>query len=175
LNNLLANVQMNNDFFVMVFLFLLITFLISTIIVVFLSKIKTLTVILDEAREIDFAKEDKITFLDEELQEEKIMNLDLKRDLEYLEKSKEKLDLSTIEITKLKAELVKQSKDYFDLIHEHKSAYKELKSRYDLLETNHKKLEEDYSLLQKRNETLVDDNNKLHTQIREIKVTRKDI
>ena len=155
----------------MVFLFLLITFLISTIIVVFLSKIKTLTAILDQAKEIDSAKEDKISFLDEALQEEKIVNLDLRRNLEYLKKSKEKLDLSTIEITELKDELVEQSKDYVDLIHDHKSAFEQLKVRYDLLETNQEKLEENYILLQKRNEALVDDNNKLHTKIREVEIT----
>ena len=155
----------------MILLFLLITFLISTIIVIFLSKIKTLTEILEQAREIDTAKEDKISFLDEVLQEEKIVNIDLKRDLEYLEQSKVKLDSSTIEIIELKDKLVEQSKDYVDLIHDHKSAFEQLKVRYDLAEENKSKLEENYKLLQKRNEALVDDNNRLHTKIREVEVT----
>ena len=154
----------------MMLLFLLITFLISTVIVIFLSKIKTLTEILEQAREIDAAKEDKIAFLDEALQEEKIINLDLKRDLEYLGQSKEKLDLSTIEITKLKDELVEQSKDYVNRLHDQKSTFEQLKVRHDLLEENQQKLEENYNLLQKRNESLVNDNNQLHTKIREVEV-----
>jgi chromosome segregation ATPase len=162
---------MNNDFFVMMLLFLLITFLISTIIVLFLSKIKTLTAVLEHAKEIDTAKEDKISFLDEALQEEKIINLELKRDLDYLSQSKEKLDLSIIEITELKEKLIYQSKDYVDLINEHKNSFEELKNHYDVLESKQEKLEESYNLLQKRNEALVNDNNKLHTKIREVEIT----
>lgn len=154
----------------MVFLFLLITFLISTIIVVFLSKIKTLTAILVQAREIDLAKEDKIAFLDEVLQEEKIANSDLKRELSFLEKSKEKLEFASIEIVELKDYIVSQSKEHVNAMHQQKSELEQLKIHYELLEKNHYKQEDAFRLLQKRNESLVDDNNKLHTKIREVEV-----
>ena len=161
---------MDNEFFVIMGLFLLITFLISTIIVVFLSRIKTLTSILDQAKEIDYAKEEKIFFLDEALQEEKITNVDLKRELEYFEKSKEKLTLAKKTIDELKDEMVDQSKESIENIHNQKSLYEQIKVRHDLLLTDHEKLDEQFILLQKRNETLVDDNNKLHTRVREVEV-----
>ena len=161
---------MNNEFFVLLGLFLLITFLISTIIVIFISKIKTLTAILEQARAIDHAKEEKIALLDSSLQEEKMNNFDLKREVEYFSKSKEKLQESEETISKLKESLVDQSKEHLESIHNQKNAFDQLKVRFDLLEQSYNKLDEKYALLKKRNESLVDANNSLHTQVREVEV-----
>ncbi|MBU1668335.1 DNA recombination protein RmuC [bacterium] len=161
---------MNNEFFVLMGLFLLLTFLISTIIVIFISKIKTLTAILDQARAIDNAKEEKIALLDTALQEEKINNLDLKREVGYFEKSKEKLQYFEETITKLKENLIHQSQEHLESIHNQKNAFDQLKVHFDLLEQSYTKLDEKYILLKKRNESLVDDNNRLHMQVRESEV-----
>lgn len=161
---------MNNEFFVLIGLFLLITFLISTIIVIFLSRIKTLTAILDQAREIDNAKEEKIALLEATLQEEKIHTLDLKRELTYFEKSKEKLEGFEITITDLKEQLLEQSKEHMESTHHQKSRFEQLKVHFDLVQEQYDNLYEKYNALKKRNESLINDNNKLHTQVREVEV-----
>lgn len=161
---------MNNEFFVLLGLFLLITFLISTIIVVFITKIKTLTAILEQAKEIDYAKEERIVFLDSALQEEKIHNLDLKREVAYFARSKEKLQQYEETINRLQENLVEQSKEHLESIHNQRNAFNQLKVHFDLQEKNFNKLNEKYDLLKKRNESLVDKNNRLHTHVREVEV-----
>jgi len=170
LNNLLGNIAIDDNFSVVVLLLLLLIFLITTIVVIFLSKIKELEFILDQAKEIDRAKEDKIAFLDEALKDEKILNIDLKRDLEYYSKSKEKLQNAKIEIVKLKDTLIEKDKEHLLDVYQLESDFKQLKVHHNLLEQSQEKLEERFTLLQKRNESLVDDNNKLHTKIRESEV-----
>lgn len=170
MDKLFANFQMNNEFFVLMGLFLLITILISTIIVIFMSRLKTLTAILEKAREIDHAKEKKIALLEGTLQDMKVNNLDLKREHEYFEKNKEKLHLYESTINELKENLVEQSRDHLESTHMQKSTYQQLKVHFDMLESTYSKLEDKYSLLKKRNERLVDDNNRLHTQVREVEI-----
>jgi DNA recombination protein RmuC len=158
---------MNNEFFIILGLFLLITFLISTIIVVFLSKIKSLTGILERAKEIDNAKDIKIDSLDKALVEEKILNTDLKHEVEYFSKSKEELKLSEKTITALKDKIVMQEKEHLEVTLVQKNKIEQSIIHFDLLEKNYHELLEKHELSKKRNESLVDDNNKLNMQIRE--------
>jgi len=158
---------MNNEFFIILGLFLLITFLISTIIVIFLSKVKTLQDILEQAKAIDNAKEEKIKLIDNAWTEEKILNIELKRELEYLSKSKEALKRSEEKITDLKEKIIDQEKEHLESTLIQKNSIDQLKIHLELLEKNYLTLEEKYQLLKKRNESLVDDNNRLHMENRE--------
>jgi len=158
---------MNNEFFIILGLFLLITFLISTIIVIFLSKIKSLTSILEQAKEIDNAKDTKIALIDKAWTEEKILNIDLKRELEYFSKTKEQLQLSEEKIINLKEQMINQEKEYLESILVQKNSIDQASIHFNLLEKNYHKLVEKYELSKKRNESLVDDNNRLNMQIRE--------
>jgi len=158
---------MNNEFFIILGLFLLITFLISTIIVIFLSKIKSLTSILEQAKEIDNAKDTKIALIDKAWTEEKILNIDLKRELEYFSKTKEQLQLSEENIINLKEQMINQEKESLESILVQKNSIDQASIHFNLLEKNYHKLVEKYELSKKRNESLVDDNNRLNMQIRE--------
>jgi len=158
---------MNNEFFIILGFFLLITFLISTIIVIFLSKIKSLTSILEQAKEIDNAKDTKIALIDKAWTEEKILNIDLKRELEYFSKTKEQLQLSEENIINLKEQMINQEKESLESILVQKNSIDQASIHFNLLEKNYHKLVEKYELLKKRNESLVDDNNRLNMQIRE--------
>lgn len=166
---------MNNEFFIILGLFLLITFLISTIIVIFLSKIKTLRDILEQAKAIDNAKEEKIKLIDNAWTEEKILNIELKRELEYLEKSKEALELSQETIVDLKEKMINQEKEHLESTLVQKNSIDKLKIHLELLEKNYATLEEKYLLSKKRNESLVDENNRLNMENREsaIKVSEQ--
>jgi len=158
---------MNNEFFIILGLFLLITFLISTIIVIFLSKIKSLTTILEQAKEIDYAKDIKIASLDKLWTEEKILNIDLNHELEFLSKSKKQLKLSEETIYNLKEQITIQEKEHREATLVQKDITEQLIIHFDLLEKNYHKLVEKHELSKKRNESLVDDNNRLNMQIRE--------
>jgi len=167
LDQLFANFEMNNEFFIILGLFLLITFLISTIIVIFLSKIKSLSGILEQAKEIDNAKSIKITSLDKELTEERILNIELKRELEFFSKSKKQLQLSEEVITKLKEQIVDHEKEHLEATLAQKNTIEQSTIHFELLEKNYHQLIEKHELSKKRNESLVDDNNRLNMQIRE--------
>ena len=158
---------MNNEFFIILGLFLLITFLISTIIVIFLSKIKSLSNILEQAKEIDNAKDLKIASIDKMWTEEKILNTELNRELEYFSESKEKLELSEKTISNLKEQIVHQEKEHLEATLVQKNNIEQATIHFDLLEKNYHQLLEKHELSKKRNEDLVDDNNRLNMQIRE--------
>jgi len=161
---------MSNEVVIAIGLFLLITILISTIIVIFLSKITRLETILEQAKAIDNAKEERLTEFYEAFQEERKKSTALEKELEYLSQSKEKLDEYTLKIEALKEELVNEKTDSLKALHEEESALEQLNVHYELLEQTHHKLEEELVLLKKRNETLVDDNNRLHLQVRESQI-----
>jgi len=155
-------------------LFLLITILISTIIVVFLNKINRLEAILEQAKAIDNAKEERLTEFYEAFQDERTKITELEKELEYLSKSKEKLEGYEIKLEELKENSIEESKQQMELLHEEKSALEQLNVHYELLEQTHTKQEENFLLLQKRNETLVDDNNRLNLRIRETEIQLRE-
>lgn len=167
MEKLFANFEMNNEFFIIMGLFLLITFLISTIIVIFLSKIRSLSGILERAKEIDNAKEIKIDSLERALTDEKISNTELKHELEFFAKSKEQLELSEKTINELKDKVVTQEKEHIEATLAQKNTIEQSIIHFDLLEKNYHELVEKHELSKKRNESLVDDNNKLNMQMRE--------
>jgi vacuolar-type H+-ATPase subunit I/STV1 len=158
---------MNNEFFIILGLFLLITFIISTIIVIFLSRIKSLSSILERAKEIDNAKDIRIQYLEEALTEEKILNSNFRRELDLLAKSKRDLKHSEEIIEKLKIKISKQEKEHLEIVLIQKNSIDQLNIHFELLEKNYKKLLEKYELAKKRNESLVNDNNRLNMEIRE--------
>jgi DNA recombination protein RmuC len=158
---------MNNEFFIILGLFLLITFLISTITVIFLSKIKTLTAILEQAKEIDNAKEEKIALIDSAWTEEKISNIEMKRELEFYKESKEALARSEETINELKEKIIQQEKEHLEFSLQQKSIIEQSKIHHEVLKREYETLEEKHLLAKKRNEALVDDNNRLHMEIRE--------
>ncbi len=170
MENQLFNFQTENDLVVAIGLFLLITVIISTIIVFFLSKIHRLEGILDHAKAIDNAKEERLSEFYEAFQAERTKTTKLEKELEYLSKSKERLNELEVKVEELKERLVNEERDHFAALHAKKSALEQLNVHYELLEESYLKLEERFMLLEKRNEALVDDNNRLHLQVRESQV-----
>ena len=161
---------MGSEIYIGIGLFLLITILISTIIVLFLSKINRLEAILEHAKAIDNAKEERLTEFYEAFQDERSKNMELERELKYLSNAKENLEEAEKKIEELKERRVNESHLHLKAMHEQKAALEQLNVHYELLEESYRKLEESHNLLSKRNEALVDDNNKLHLKNREMEI-----
>jgi DNA recombination protein RmuC len=161
---------MGSEIYIGIGLFLLITILISTIIVLFLSKINRLEAILEHAKAIDNAKEERLTEFYEAFQDERSKNMELERELKYLSNAKENLEESEKKMEELKERRINESHLHLKAMHEQKAALEQLNVHYELLEESYRKLEESHNLLSKRNEALVDDNNKLHLKNREMEI-----
>jgi len=167
---LFANFQLDNTFYIAVGLFLLITILISTIIVVFMSRISRLEAILEQAKAVDNAKEERISEFYEAFQEERSKNMGLEKELEYFSESKEKIKEYESKIERLKERMVDEAQEHLKEIHGKKSALEQLNVHYELLEQSFMKQEENEKVLVKRNEDLVDLNNSLHLKVREVEI-----
>ncbi len=144
--------------------------MITIIIVFFVTKVRTLNYFLDQAKEIDEAKIARISGLEKQLQEEKMLNHSLEKELEAFSKSKEKIQELNNHIDHLKNDLALQVQEHMESFHHQQSAYEQLKIHHDLLNEKYEKLEEEYQFLKKRNETLVEENNSFHTRLRETEV-----
>ncbi len=151
-------------------LFLLITVLISTIIVIFMSKINRLEAILDQAKAIDNAKEERLSEFYEAFQQERKKTTELEKELEYLSKSKEKLQIFEKRVEELKERLFKERETYVKKLHQEESALEQLNVHYELLEEHYSKQEENLKQLQQKNDSLVKDNNILHLKVRESEI-----
>jgi len=161
------NFEFTTESFIMIGLFLTITFMFTIIIVYFLTKIKTLSSFLREAKEIDESKNEKISTLEIKLQDEKIYNINIMNQLKNFEKNRETLSQKEREIMNLKENINLQSQEHVESIHYQKTTLQELKSHHDILNDNYDNLIEKYRLLKKRNETLVKENNTFHARLRE--------
>lgn len=170
MERLFSNFQFNSELFIIVGLFLTIAFIITIIIVTFMSRIKTLEFILEQAKEIDEAKINKIAELNEELQTARLENANLYRELEFFAQTKEEIKGYKEQITHMQTLLNDQSKEHLESFHHQQTEYKQLKIRYELLGEHLTKIEDQYDELQKRNEKLIEDNTQLNTRIRETEV-----
>ncbi len=155
-------------------LFLLITVIISTIIVIFMSKINRLEAILDQAKAIDNAKEERLSEFYEAFQEERKKTTELEKELEYLARSKKRLKELEAKVEELKERLFKEREEHISALHQEQSALEQLNVHYELLEQTYLKQEEGYALLQKRNEALVEENNRLHLSLRETQIQMEE-
>ena len=170
MESLVSNFQMGNSFYIAVGLFLLITILISTIIVIFMSRISRLEAILEQAKAIDVAKEERMSEFYEAFQAERTRNMSLEKELEYFAESKEKIKEYESRVERLKERMVEESKEHLTAMHEQKAALEQLNVHYELLEQSFTKQEESHSVLAKRNEDLVNLNNSLHLKVRETQI-----
>jgi DNA recombination protein RmuC len=170
MDRVFANFQIDNDFYIMLFLFLLITMIISTVIVVFLSKIQTLSVILEQAKEIDRAKEERLSFLNTVWNDEKINNIKLKEELKYLENSKEKLGQAEKILSTLQEQIIEQEKEHVDEVHASRTRYDELKIHYKILIEQLEKSEEELFVIKRSHEELKEKSTLLYTQKRELEI-----
>jgi len=150
------------------FLFLLITMIISTVIVIFVSRIRSLESILNRAKEIDRAKEERLIFLDEALNKEKMKSFSLEKDLQDFEGNKSELTKSRESLRILNNKIINQEKSYIDKDYTQRTTFEELKIRHEVLLEQYEKIEEAHYLLKQSNEHLMDNNNILHTQNREL-------
>ena len=164
------NFELNTEFFIMIGMFLTITFIITIIIVYFITKVNALNSFLEQAKDIDETKIEKISALEIQIQKEKIYNINIMKQLEYFEKNKKMLSEKEKDIAVLKNNINLQSQEYMESFHHQELNHRELKSKHDILNDNYDNLIEKYRLLEKRNETLVTENNTFHTRLREIQV-----
>ena len=170
MDRVFANFEIGNDFYVMLFLFLLITIIISTVIVVFLSKINTLSAILEQAKEIDRAKEERLSFLDEALASEKMQNFSIRKELEYLEEHRDKLQIAELELHTLKEKKAQEEKEHIDDIHAQKSRLEQLQIHHKILNEHFERLEEEHFLLKKSHEDILEKNRVLQNENGELSV-----
>ncbi len=174
MEKLLITLQSGNSFYIALGIFLLITILISTIIVFFMSRIAKLEAIVEQAKSIDNAKEERLSEFYEAFQEERSKNMSLEKELEYLSESRAKLNAYEAKIEQLKERLSIESREHLEAMHEQKAALEQLSVHYELLEESFHKQEESHKLLAKRNEDLVNLNNALHLKVREAEIKIKE-
>ncbi len=155
-------------------IFLLITLLISTIIILFIGRIHRLEAILEQAKAIDNAKEERLSEFYEAFQEERKKTTKLERELEEFSKTKERLKEANAKVEELKEHLFKEREEHLKALHQEKSALEQLNVHYKLLEENYLKQENGYNLLQKRNEDLVEENNRLNLTLRETQIQMEE-
>jgi chromosome segregation ATPase len=142
--------------------------IISTVIVIFVSRIRSLESILNRAKEIDRAKEERLIFLDEALNKEKMKSFSLEKELQDFEENKSELTKSRENLRILNNKITNQEKRYIDKDYTQRTAFEELKIRHEVLLEQYEKIEEAHYLLKQSNEHLMDNNNILHTQNREL-------
>jgi len=164
------NFEFNTEFFIMIGMFLTIAFMITIIIVYFMTKLNTLNAFLDQAKEIDDAKIDKIAQLEIQLQEEKIFNINIMKEMDAFESSKKMLSEKERDIAGLRENISLQFQDHMESVHHQEMNFKELKAHHEILNENYDILVEKYRLLKKRNETLVQENTNFHTRLRDTQV-----
>ncbi len=167
---MLINFEFNTEFFIMMGMFLTITFIITIIIVYFMTKVNRLNLFLEQAKEIDENKIEKISTLEIQLQEEKIYNINIMKQLKYFEKNKEILSEKEKDIEGLKENITLQFQEHMESFQHQEMNLKELRSHHKKLNENYNSLIEKHRLLKKRNETLVKENNTFHARLREIQV-----
>ena len=155
-------------------LFLLITVLISSIIVIFISKIHRLKSILDQAKLINDVKEERLNEFYEAFQEERKKTIELEKELEEFFRTKDKIKEFEFKVEELKELLLKEREEHRILFYQEQSALEQLQLHYELLEQTYLKQERGYSLLQKRNESLVKENNMLHLSVRKIQLQMEE-
>ena len=170
MDRVFAGFQIDNDFYVMVFLFLLITVVISTVIVVFLTKIQTLTAILERAKEIDRAKEERLSFLDEALTNQKIDNVKLKGELRYLENSRERCHHAERIVATLQEQIISQEKEHVDEVHLQKTTIDELQIHHKISIEQIEKVEEELFMMKRSYEELKEKSTRLYAQNIELEI-----
>jgi DNA recombination protein RmuC len=154
----------------MLFLFLLITVVISTVIVVFVTKIQALTSILERAKEIDRAKEDRLTFLDEALTTQKIENVKIKEELKYREDSQQRCKSAEKTVRTLQEQIINQEKEHVDEVHRQKTLIDELQIHHKISIEQLERVEEELFLLKRSYEELKEKNAILYTKNRELEI-----
>jgi len=170
MDRVFANFHMDDDFYVMLFIFLLITMLISTVIVIFLTKIQTLSTILEKAKAIDKAKEKRLAFLNMAWNDEKIENIKLKEELKYLEGSREKFINAEKIVNKLQEQIIEQEKEHVDELYEKKTLYDKLKIHYRLMIEQLEKAEEELFVVKRLNEELKEKFSILYSKNRKLEI-----
>ena len=170
MDRVFANFQMDAEFFILMSLFFAISFLITIIIVYFLSKINSLNTILDQAKEIDEAKIAKISLLESELEEERTKSDKLSRELQFIAKNEQKLNSALENVDTLQSELKEETNAHTEAMHRLKIDFKQLSVHYELLNNSYTKLEESHQKILDKNEKLIEENNQFHTKIREAEV-----
>jgi len=149
---------------------LLLLIVIFALSVFFVSRISKLEAILTQAKAVDRAKEEKLEELNLALQEERANNMVLEKDLEYFEQNKAKLLASERDLASLQERLVEESKSYLGQLHEKERTFEPIRVHYERLQAEYAKQEEALKVLKERNETLVEENNKLKLHVRETEV-----
>ena len=170
MDKVFANFQMDAEFFILMSLFFAISFLITIIIVYFLSKINSLNSILDQAKDIDEAKIARISTLKTELKEEKIRSEDYRRELMFIQRNEDKLKNALKNVDILQNELKEETEGHTEAMHRLKIDFNQLSVHYELLNNSYSKLEESHQKISDKNEKLIEENNQFHTQLRESEV-----
>lgn len=156
MDKVFANFQMDAEFFILMSLFFAISFLITIIIVYFLSKVNSLNAILEQAKEIDEEKIAKIFMLESELTKERSKRANLSRKLQFIPTNEQRLKDALGSVDSLQYELKEDTKAHIEAMHRLKIDFNQLSVHYELLNNSYTKLEESHEKLQYKNEKLVE-------------------
>jgi len=170
MDRVFSNFQMDSNFYIMLFLFLLITMIISTLIVVFMIKIQALNSILERAKEIDKAKENRLSFLNSAWNDAIMLNAKLKEELKQFETLKVKFKQAQKIITRFQEKVITQEREHVDEVHRNRTAFDKLRIHHQVLIEHLEKAEEEAFVAKKSCEDLKEKNRILYTEKRELEI-----
>ncbi len=170
MDRVFANFQIDNDFYLIGFLFLLITMIISILIIVFISRIETLRGIIEQAKEVDKAKEERLSFLNSALNDEKILNVNLKERLKEFESIQEHFMVSKSILARLQNQIIEQEKEHLDELQKNKLTIDKLRVNNRVLTDEIEKLEESDFMVKKSYDELKERYKILYLENRELKM-----
>lgn len=170
MDRVFANFQIDNDFYLIAFLFLLITMIISILITVFVSRIEALRGIIEQAKEVDKAKEERLSFLNCALNDEKILNVKLKNRLKEFESIQEHFMVSKSILARLQNQIIEQEKEHLDDLQKNKLTIDKLRVNNRVLTDEIEKLEESDFMVKKSYDELKERYKILYLENRELKM-----
>jgi len=133
LEELVADFELNTEFFLVLGLFFTITLIITIVIVFFMTKVETLSAFLLQAKEMDEEKTTRILALERALKEEKTVVLRLEKELVRLREAQAKIEILSEHIDHLKNDLALQVREHRLFSLHQEKRYAKLKEHYDLL------------------------------------------
>lgn len=173
MDRVFANFQIDTNFYIIAFLFLLITMIVSILIIIFINRIETLRGLVEHAKEIDRAKEERLSFLNTALNEEKLLNVKLKGKLKEFNGLQNEFVTSQSIVRKLQNQIIEQEDEHLDEFQKTKLTIDKLRVNNRVLTNDIEKLEEFNFNIKKNYEELKERYKILYLENRELKIELK--
>ncbi len=170
MDRVFANFQIDSNFYIILFLFLLISMIISILIILFINRIETLRGLVEHAKEIDRAKEERVSFLNSALNEEKLLNVKLKNELKDFSSIQNRFITSESIVQKLQNQIIEQEDEHLNELQKNRLTIDRLRVNHRVLTDEIERIEESNFIVKKSYEELKERYKILYLENRELKM-----